>query len=148
MSYETKFENWKEMVIEATAQSESAAKAALLLGIKYDTYKKYAVKYGCFNTNQSGKGTKKYTPSIPLDLILSGKHPTYSTDKLKKRLLKEKILDEKCTFCGISNVWNDRPLILQLDHINGDGRDHRLENLRILCPNCHSQTETWCNRKV
>lgn len=45
--------------------------------------------------------------------------------------------------CGIGNEWNGKPLTLQLDHINGDHSDNRLENLRILCPNCHSQTSTW-----
>lgn len=64
---------------------------------------------------------------------------------LKKRLLAEGLLEERCAECGISE-WNGRPLSLHLDHINGDRRDQRLENLRFLCPNCHSQTETYCGR--
>lgn len=49
--------------------------------------------------------------------------------------------------CGISE-WNGVPAPLQLDHVNGDRRDNRLENLRILCPNCHAQTDTWCGRNM
>lgn len=67
---------------------------------------------------------------------------TGSSSKLKLRLIKEGILDNICSICGINN-WNNKPITLQLDHINGDNTDNRIENLRILCPNCHTQTETW-----
>lgn len=50
-----------------------------------------------------------------------------------------------CEVCGIS-AWNNKPLTLQLDHKNGNSDDHRLENLQLLCPNCHTQTDTWCGR--
>lgn len=52
-----------------------------------------------------------------------------------------------CAICGI-NTWNNRPLILRLDHINGHNKDNRLENLRWLCPNCDSQTDTYCGRNI
>ncbi|MGB2240169.1 MAG: HNH endonuclease [Pseudomonadales bacterium] len=51
-----------------------------------------------------------------------------------------------CSSCGIGDEWNGKPITLQLDHINGVNNDHRLDNLRMLCPNCHSQTDTWCGR--
>lgn len=66
-----------------------------------------------------------------------------SKTKLKERLVKEKILDNKCSECGVGPWWNYKPLVLQMDHINGNNRDHRIENLRILCGNCHSQTITY-----
>ena len=68
--------------------------------------------------------------------------------RLKERLVKEGILEYKCAECGISK-WNNKPLSLHLDHINGINNDHRIENLRFLCPNCHSQTDTYAgkNRK-
>lgn len=62
---------------------------------------------------------------------------------LKKRLIEEGFKQDVCECCGIGNIWNGHPLTLQLDHINGIHSDNRLQNLRILCPNCHSQTPTW-----
>ena len=70
----------------------------------------------------------------------------YHRGGLKRRLIKEKILEEKCYICNINNIWNNKKLVLQLDHINGNNKDNRLENLRMLCPNCHSQTETFGGR--
>jgi len=70
-----------------------------------------------------------------------------STDKLKKRLIKEGLLDYCCSKCGITE-WNGRGLTLHLDHINGISNDNRIENLRLLCPNCHSQTETYGGKNV
>lgn len=72
------------------------------------------------------------------------KDSTYlSTNTLKKRLLKADLLEEKCAECGIPPEWNGKPLTLELDHIDGDNRNNELSNLRLLCPNCHSQTETF-----
>ena len=65
--------------------------------------------------------------------------------RLKIRLVKEGYLEYKCACCGISE-WMNKPLSLQLDHKNGKNNDHRIENLRFLCPNCHSQTETYAGR--
>jgi hypothetical protein len=64
----------------------------------------------------------------------------------KKRLIQLGI-PEVCSKCGISPTWNNKPLTLQVDHINGVNNDNRLENLCLLCPNCHSQTDTWGNKK-
>ena len=64
---------------------------------------------------------------------------------LKERLVKEKYLEYKCAECGITE-WNGKPLSLHLDHINGINNDHRIENLRFLCPNCHSQTNTYAGK--
>lgn len=73
---------------------------------------------------------------------------------LKKRLIQEGFLKNECSIenCPSSLLWMGKPLVLQLDHKNGDDSDNRLENLRILCPNCHSQTPTygsknWKNQK-
>jgi hypothetical protein len=67
---------------------------------------------------------------------------TYSRFHLKRRLISEGILDYKCVKCGNEGEWMGKSITLQLDHINGVNDDNRLENLRFLCPNCHSQTDT------
>ena len=64
---------------------------------------------------------------------------------LRKRLLAEGLKRNECERCGI-NRWRGKPLCLQLHHINGDGRDNRLENLQLVCPNCHSQTDNYGGR--
>jgi 5-methylcytosine-specific restriction endonuclease McrA len=66
---------------------------------------------------------------------------------LKRRLLAAGIKDERCEQCGLSD-WQGQTLALHLHHINGDGSDNRLENLAMLCPNCHSQTETFGGRNI
>jgi len=65
---------------------------------------------------------------------------------LKKRLIKEGILKDECAICGLSNTWENKYLSLHLDHKNGDPTDHRKINLRLICPNCHSQTKNYCGK--
>lgn len=89
-----------------------------------------------------------YRKGIPLDEILVKDSEYTNMTKLKSRVMDAGLLENKCSCCGLTD-WLGKPIVLQLDHINGDNRDNRLENLRLLCPNCHSQTETFCgkNRK-
>lgn len=83
---------------------------------------------------------------INLHEILQGKHPTFQTAKLKIKLLKEGLKKNVCEECGQTELWNGKHLVMHLDHINGKSDDHRLENLKMLCPNCHSQTETYAGK--
>lgn len=76
------------------------------------------------------------------------KNSSYNKTHLKKRLIKEKKLENKCFCCGQLPLWNNKELVLQLEHKNGISNDHRLENLCLLCPNCHSQTPTFAGRKT
>ncbi|MDC0142049.1 HNH endonuclease [bacterium] len=95
-------------------------------------------------------GKRKYT----LDDILVQNSTYNCTSRVKKMLYKAKLLEEVCVRCGIRGGKTDFPpmegfnntLVLQLDHINGIHNDNRIENLRILCPNCHSQTKTFCSQ--
>lgn len=66
--------------------------------------------------------------------------------KVKLRLLNNKLKEYRCECCGITE-WNGQPITLQLHHINGKHTDNRLENLQLLCPNCHSQTHNYCKQK-
>ena len=83
--------------------------------------------------------------SIPLNNILV-KNSNYNRTHLKERLIKSGIKEYKCECCGISE-WQGKTIALELHHINGINNDNRLENLQILCPNCHSQTITFSSRK-
>lgn len=84
--------------------------------------------------------------AIPLEQILVENSTYTTTSTLKARLLKEGVIEEKCVGCGQGPEWMGKPLTLTLDHINGKNRDHRLINLRLLCPNCNSQTPTFSGR--
>lgn len=84
---------------------------------------------------------------IPLSEILVEDSTYANMACLKKRLLDEGMLKYQCSICGISE-WNGKPLSLQIDHRNGKHTDNSLGNLRLLCPNCHSQTDTFAGRKL
>lgn len=83
----------------------------------------------------------------PLSEILVRNSDYRGTADLRKRLLKEGLKEPRCEVC-CGEMWNGRSIPLQLDHINGDRTDNRLENLRLLCPNCHAQTDTYCGKNI
>lgn len=87
---------------------------------------------------------EKRTYSLEDILVENSK---YGTHHLKQKLLSKNILENKCDICGNGGEWCGKKLSLQLDHINGINNDNRLENLRLLCPNCHSQTETFSGKR-
>ena len=63
--------------------------------------------------------------------------------RIKEKILDNNLMEYKCAICGNEGIWLNQPLTLQLDHIDGNHTNHSLENLRFLCPNCHTQTATY-----
>lgn len=88
---------------------------------------------------------RRPTRGKPLEEILVRESTYTSITVLKRRLVEEGLLESVCAECGLSR-WRGEPITLHLDHVNGVRNDHRLTNLRLLCPNCHSQTDTYCGR--
>ena len=87
------------------------------------------------------------TISLQEILVENSSYKGNST-RLKNRLLKEGLIENKCYECDGGTIWNHKPLIMVLDHINGKHNDNRIENLRFLCPNCNSQQDTFTGRNM
>jgi hypothetical protein len=145
-----------EELLVAVKSSISIAQVLVKLGLKpqgsnYKTMHRYFAKYNIDTTHLLGKAHLKgqTRPNLkkPIkEFLVKDDTVSVKTESLKKRLIKEQLLDYSCSICMISS-WLDRELVLHLDHINGDAFDNRIENLRLLCPNCHSQTDTYCGKK-
>ena len=136
-----------EEFIRVVESSKTMAIAAQKLGMSYTTFIRKAKKLECYKPNQGGEGVPQpkqwVSPrAFPLQEIFAGLHPKTQSCKLKHRLYKEGLKTNECEICGI-NEWNGKELVCELDHIDGNKINNKLENLRILCPNCHSQTETF-----
>ncbi|MEI6409519.1 MAG: HNH endonuclease signature motif containing protein [Bacteroidota bacterium] len=126
------------------------ADAAAQLNLHFNSFKKRALELGCYQTNQAGLGLNKKMPKVPLDeIIIENKHPHFQTFKLKKRLILEGVKSNQCESCGISE-WQGKPIEMELHHLDGNRFNHQIQNLLILCPNCHSQTPTFRakNKKI
>ena len=98
------------------------------------------------NIDYSNIPIKTIFQKQPLEEILV-EDSNYDSSKLKKRLIEAGLKEERCEICEVGNEWNGKPLTLQIHHINGNHRDNRIDNLQILCPNCHSQTINYKGRK-
>ena len=144
----------KELFIKAVANNITIAGVIRDLGKNPKSFSQYKVVHRyvrIFNLDTShwvgqshSKGKKFSRGKAPLKELFSI-DGNYDTTTVKKRIISENIIPYECSNCHI-NTWDNKPLSLQLDHINGINYDHRLENLRFLCPNCHSQTNTFCGK--
>ncbi len=142
-------EDWKIKFIQAVTQYPlSMAEAARSINVPFTSFARYAKQWHIYKPNQSGKGllkNKEYI--IPLEEILLGLHPTFQTNKLRKRLIEQGLKSYICESC-LNTQWLDQPIPLELHHINGISSDHRKENLQLLCPNCHALTDTYRGKNV
>lgn len=144
-------ETLKKAVSSSTSIRQVLQKIGLVeAGGNYNQIKKYIKENNINIRHFKGRGWNKGLKGIgivriPLEKILI-KNSDFQSFKLKKRLFLTKIKEEKCEECGWSKLSKDGRIPLELDHINGDHKDNRLENLRILCPNCHSLKPTHRGR--
>jgi Zn finger protein HypA/HybF involved in hydrogenase expression len=135
-------ESFRDVLDKLNYTATSAAYVALKTALK-----KFNLDYSHFLGQGFLLGKKhNWKKSKNLNDILSNNITYVSSNNLKKRLIKDGVLENKCQNCKIDPIWNNNPLSLQLDHINGIHSDNSLENLRLLCPNCHSQTETFAGK--
>lgn len=148
----------KELLTKACNSSISIAGVIRFLGLKeaggthYHVARKiraYGIDTSHFlgriaNSGPNHKGPiKKLTPEQILVKRTSGPR---TAARLLRRALIDSGVEYKCE-CGITGMWKDKPLMLQVDHKNRDWLDNSIENLRFICPNCHSQTAGWCKSK-
>jgi hypothetical protein len=140
---------------EAIAASKSYSEALRRLGMRaaggnHATIRKYAeriwrIPTDHFDPRASQRIQLAAREGRPLAEFLT-EGSTYSRASLKKRLFAEGHKQRRCELCGVGEQWRGRPMSLILDHVNGVANDNRLENLRIVCPNCAATLDTHCGR--
>lgn len=146
----------KEQLEIACKQAKSYRNVMSQLGLKeaggnYATIKKKIFEFQIDVSHFTGKGwnkdlTFKPKPPLPTSQILVS-NSNYQSHKLRKRLLKEKYFEHKCYNCNLTE-WMNQPIALELEHIDGNHTNNQIENLTLLCPNCHALTPTWRRRKL
>jgi hypothetical protein len=141
---------------EAVASSLSSAEALRKLGLKpaggnHKLFRRYVdevwrIPTEHFDPDRAQRSGLKQMRPVALEAVLvEGCH--YSRDTLKRRLYESGIKARRCEMCGQGEQWRGKRMSLILDHINGVPDDNRLENLRIVCPNCAATLDTHCGRK-
>ena len=146
----------KDKLDQIVSESYSFAEALRKIGLRdvgsnFKTIKKYVEEYNIDTSHfrgqtwNKGMGNTDYAAYNKLENILK-ENTNFKSDTLKYRLVKEGLKQWKCEKCGNEGVWEGKELVLELHHINGNHYDNRLENLQILCPNCHSQTDNFRNK--
>jgi len=126
----------KHILLELLNEHGNYNRVAKFLGIPHSTLTSDLKFYGLYK--------RILREEYKLEDILNNVYPLDSGN-LKKKLMKELNWKNQCGLCGIED-WQGKPLVMQLDHIDGNNKDNSLKNLRLLCPNCHAQTDTFGTR--
>lgn len=151
-SYRYTDDEIRRVVAEAVSIADALRRLGLVpRGANYRILQRRIRELGLNTEHFLGAGWRKgsrrpVVPARALAEILKVNSP-YHTGTLKKRLLAEGYKERRCEDCGLID-WNGKPIPLELHHINGDSTDNRLENIRILCPNCHAQTPTYRGKNI
>ncbi|MDH5189687.1 MAG: HNH endonuclease [Gammaproteobacteria bacterium] len=145
-----KLYKYTETALQNAVQNSTSLRQVLLklnvspYGGNYSILKKainhFELDISHFRGQAWNKG-KNLPAKVPLEKYLNNELAIQSF-KLKNRLLKEGIFKHKCACC-YGTSWLNKPIPLELDHINGNNKDNDLKNLRLLCPNCHALTPTY-----
>lgn len=104
----------------------------------------YGIDYSHFTGQASNRGKVFLTKKRDINLYLSNELPINSHN-LKLRLFQDGIKERCCEVCHL-DVWNEKPIPIQLHHLDGNSANNNLSNLQIICPNCHAQTSSYCGR--
>jgi hypothetical protein len=129
-------------ILEAQSKCENAAECARYLGVDYKTYRKHAMVLGLFKVNPWGKGSSKkyWAPDkgkYPLNQILEGKFPNYPVHRLKDLLIRSGTKKAECENCGFEERRvTDQKMPLILNFLDGNEKNHKLDNIQVLCYNC------------
>ena len=147
-------ENLSKLVKESFSKAQVLSKLGIVAaGGNYKTLDKFINLYKLDTTHFTGKAWnqgdrfKSFGKKINLEEILIENSLYSSTDGLRKKLLKEGIKAHKCESCNLEE-WLGVKIPLELDHINGINNDNRIDNIRLLCPNCHALTPTYRGKNI
>ena len=141
----------KAVIENAINDTQSMTAAAAFLGITLSTFKRYANHYGIYKPNQGLAGSSKLASAPTLLNRLEGMFNStrrINGQRIKKLMINLGIKTDQCEICGQLPMHHGKKLVLQLDHLDGDHTNNNLSNLQIICPNCHSQTSTFCSRNT
>lgn len=138
-----KYDFSEEEFREITKNSRSMTEASQKLNLPFSTFTRHAKKMGVYKPNQGGKGykisNKKITREQLIDefLVLNGVKKMCNT-KLKGKIFEYNLKEKKCEECGQKDVWREKYLPLEMYHKDGNKLNNTLDNLEILCPQCHA----------
>lgn len=149
----------KEILQEAVKKSLAMTDVLDILRLKRSGGNHYHIsnlvkKYGIDKSHFLGKSynrnkepINKHTKESFLEKVLCENGKGWRSSEIKRKIIDFGIKEDVCEICGQKPYWNNKKLSLQLDHIDGNHLNNKLSNLRVLCPNCHTQTDTFSIRK-